>query len=152
MPPNRALIFTLIVIVTFDPNINMGHLMPISMQTGSFKPISWFVHKLLIGNELVYRQSDRPTDQPTDRHPAKQYTPSSSKGGIINKGLNLARCCLKLSVYFMNVGAIQHWLQSRDIFFLTFKPNATVLHRAFKSWKLFRLHFGSQVTRALCKA
>ena len=41
------------------------------------KTLWWMVFKIISGNHLVYR----PTDRPTDRQ-AKQYTPSSSKGGI----------------------------------------------------------------------
>ncbi|KAH3821999.1 hypothetical protein DPMN_123768 [Dreissena polymorpha] len=55
------------------------------MHMGSIKPIGQFVDELWIGNELVYRPTDWTTDRQTGRHPAKQYTPSSSKRVIITK-------------------------------------------------------------------
>ena len=55
------------------------------------------VLKLLIGNHLVFRPTDRQTDRPTDRPTcAKQYTPLFSKGGIIIfTSINVWECSFK---------------------------------------------------------
>jgi len=67
-----------------DPNFNRGHLL-----TKANAHVKYQANRS-IRSQVIDRkrtglptdtQTDRQTRRPTDRHPAKQYTPSSSKGG-----------------------------------------------------------------------
>ena len=80
------------VTVTFDLEtpysiVNRGHLLIMPNHHTKLDP--WAISSLVIDwTRFVYGQTDRPTDRPTF---AKQYTPTSLKGVIINM-LKLIRC------------------------------------------------------------
>jgi hypothetical protein len=56
-----------------DPKINKGHLLVMTDQYVKYKNFVKTVYKIISGNYVVHRRTDR-------RTLAKQYTPSYSKG------------------------------------------------------------------------